>query len=1289
MANLDLETALFGFLFVGFFLLYWWLLPRLVGCILESPRLSSAQWILVGLGNVLVLAGVWAVASNILYCYYAMMVLMLAELTLFHRDRFSGALLCTLACCIHVAAVPMMSISILAMSTGQAPYLILSSERTFFLALLLAFCLLDLCIITAIRLVPLVQVRVINQHREQQWFMIVWMTVSTLFLVYMANLLSDPQYPAELCGGQIAASIASLIGLYIVLFFSFQTSSMLGYKEKNAELQQVIYQEQQYRNSMVRDALATYEVNVTQDVMIKGFDELSDEVAGSVDYRYTDMLILMAQKLIYSEDIPDYVRCYGRINVLRLFAKGEREIVIDYRRVQDDTYIWVRSVANLVQDAETGDIKAFLCIKNIDAEKKQQLELQRKAERDLLTGLYNRSTTGKLIDEYLAFHRGHSGSALFMIDVDNFKEINDHLGHVYGDAVLCELADKLVRIFRSNDIVGRIGGDEFIVFLKDCATPDAAVSKAEQICKAFHVTYQGTEKDKYTISGSVGITFSPTDGVNFDELYGNADVALYAAKSKGKNGHAIYDGSSFAGYTSQRSEIQPLGNISQKGFRENRIEYVFKMLYQSENPVAAIHSVLELVASHFAFERGYIFETSKDGKTTSNTFEWCIEGVTPEINNLQHLPIEVVATAHAHFQQSGTFILRNLNELRPIERAVLEPQGIKSMFQFGIFDKTRLLGFVGFDNCKSESVLSDTEIDEMKTICNILATFFVKQYIDEVAEKDLLARQEVMNHLGNYIYVINVETFELLFMNEKVQRLLEGAEGNCACYRFFRGNDKQCDDCPIRQLLQTGADRAVAEVFNDHLGIWMESTASLMRWTDGSLACLLNCSDITKQKQEHLNHVRELETLVYVDALTGCRTYYKFKEDAYAILERERDVPHLLVKTDIDNFKLVNQIYGNQTGDEILCKVAQAMTQTMRSENEIFARVANDEFIVLLSMKDDSDIETQYKQFLKNFTALVDEEISFKCRFPRGCYIVPPDNGQALDINDMFEKVNTAHKQAKADKALKFIFYDESMTQRAMHIKEIENRMSDALLGGEFIIYLQPKYYLKDETIGGAEALVRWNNENPDLFAPNAFVPIFEQNGFIVKLDFYVFRNVCRLLRSWLDAGLTPVTVSVNFSRLHLDNPRFVPTLCKIADDAGVDRKYLEIEITETVIYDNIEKLEVLLDEMQASGFSMSMDDFGSGYSSLGMLKSLPVDVIKIDRSFFVNQRDGKRSKTVIGSVIRMAAELGIRTVAEGVENQEHIDFLRELQCDMVQGYYYAKPMPVEQFTALLEAPRA
>ncbi|MEF9998767.1 MAG: EAL domain-containing protein [Lachnospiraceae bacterium] len=1113
----------------------------------------------------------------------------------------------------------------------------------------------------------------------------IWLGISFLYLLYNMYILNHLRTPAKLFGSPIEASLIILLSLYVVLFFIIKSLTIVGYKEKSDALTQEIIQAQQYHDSIIEDALLSYEFNVTRNQMIHGFETVREEL-GDLVTNYSDLISFMTNKIIHSNDIRDFSRYSSPKNLLDSFSNGISKTELEYRRLTDTgEYMWVNSVTNLIKSVKDDNLIAYVCIRDIDNEKRRQLKLQQMAECDPLTGLYNKEITRKLINEHLKDLYDSNHSALFMIDIDNFKEINDHFGHLYGDIVLCELADKLRSILSTDNIIGRIGGDEYIVYIKN--SPSFLIIKeyAQSIVKAFDITYKNLQGDEYAISSSVGIALFPKDGRTFEELYRYADEALYKAKNEGKHQYQLYDGSDFAGYSSDRQE-QPLDSpLSPKSFRENRMEYIFQILYQSEDANEAIYSVLELVTRHFGFERGYIFETSEDGKTTSNTFEWCADDVQPQINNLQNVPMEAATNANEHFYKTGFYIMRTLDDSPPSERKVLESQNIKSMIQFGIFDKHSLIGFIGFDNCTNEILLGDEESEQIRTICNLLATFFVKNRMETILEKDLQVWKEMINKLNEFIYVVNPKTFEVLFMNAQTSSLMHQATTTLTCYDFFRGSTHQCDDCPIRKIVDTYSGQAIEDLYNERLNLWLETTASPIHWLDGTPAFLISCSDITQQKNDHIMHINQLEQLAFVDELTGIRTFYKFNIDAQNILECQQDTSHFLIKLDIDNFKLINQIYSYEKGDEILCCVAQALEKTAQNENEIFARVAADDFIALFILKDKDSLSTFHNSFINNFSNLMDPDFTFKCNFSYGVSIIRPEDEQAFNIKYQFEKANIAQKTAKLDKTLNYVIYDESMTKKALHTKEIENKMVGSLQKGEFVVYLQPKYYLDLEMIGGAEALTRWKTANVDLFFPDTFIPVFEKNGFITKLDFYVLHKVCNTIKGWIENGIEPVTVSVNFSKLHISNPDFVKELCEIVDAAHIDHKYIEIEITETVIYDNIDALEVLLDDLHKNGFTMSMDDFGTGYSSLGMLKNLPVDVIKMDRSFFVNQKDSNRSKIVVGSIINMASLLGIRIVAEGVEEQQHIDFLRELHCDMVQGYYYARPMPTSDFNNLMK----
>lgn len=437
-----------------------------------------------------------------------------------------------------------------------------------------------------------------------------------------------------------------------------------------------------------------------------------------------------------------------------------------------------------------------------------------------------------------------------------------------------------------------------------------------------------------------------------------------------------------------------------------------------------------------------------------------------------------------------------------------------------------------------------------------------------------------------------------------------------------------------------------------------------------------------KLNREKEKYTKQLEKIAYYDSITGLPNINKFKIDAQDILEKNPKTLFIVAKLDIMNFKMINEMYGFDVGDQVVVEVARFVGRVRELKGltgGALTRTNADEFILMDETDGDSgEIITRTKMFEEEFNKQIGGLLgTHRVEFRYGGYFLEPG---ATDINGAIEKANIAHGIAKSKKNNNICFYDDAFKQRIRMETEIANRMEFALANDEFQVYLQPKYGLNGETVVGAEALARWRMQNGQLVMPGDFIPLFERNGFVIKLDMYMFESVCKIMRQWIDEGRTVVTVSVNFSRAHLTNSGFVAELEEIVSRYDVPKKNIEIELSESTIFDNEEVLEKLLNDLHRTGFTLSMDDFGTGYSSLGLLQNLAVDVVKIDRSFFVNNKHKSRAKAVIESIMYMTKKLKINTVAEGVETQEHIDLLREVGCDSVQGFYYARPLPAAEF---------
>ena len=240
--------------------------------------------------------------------------------------------------------------------------------------------------------------------------------------------------------------------------------------------------------------------------------------------------------------------------------------------------------------------------------------------------------------------------------------------------------------------------------------------------------------------------------------------------------------------------------------------------------------------------------------------------------------------------------------------------------------------------------------------------------------------------------------------------------------------------------------------------------------------------------------------------------------------------------------------------------------------------------------------------------------------------------------------------------------------------------MEEALKQKEFQVYLQPKYSPKEEVLSGAEALVRWISPEEGFVPPNRFIPIFEKNGFILKLDDYMISEVARQQAQWISEGKNVVPISVNVSRAHFTKVDLAEHICRLVDQYNVPHEVIELELTESAFFEDKEVLLGTVRKLREYGFTVSMDDFGAGYSSLNSLKEIPLDVIKLDAEFFRGNDEAGKGKIIVNETIDLAKKLNMRTVAEGIETKEQVDFLAELGCDLIQGYYFAKPMPLKEF---------
>lgn len=422
---------------------------------------------------------------------------------------------------------------------------------------------------------------------------------------------------------------------------------------------------------------------------------------------------------------------------------------------------------------------------------------------------------------------------------------------------------------------------------------------------------------------------------------------------------------------------------------------------------------------------------------------------------------------------------------------------------------------------------------------------------------------------------------------------------------------------------------------------------------------------------------RKIYELLYIDRLTGVWNFNKFRIEAEKLLLDSTSTDYALIYTDINRFKAINDRYGYAQSDKLLQILAESIQAELRS-GEIVARVSADHFVTLLHYSDRASFLKRMQAVSVAMNTIAHPEGDFfKVTLISGVYLVNPGEH---DVILMMDCANQARKTMKDSRRSNYAFFNEQLRERFLLEQEIEGAMERALAEGQFEAYYQPKYDLKTKRIVGAEALVRWNWPQCGVISPGDFIPLFEKNGFVIELDFYIYEQVCIALNRWRELGLPLVPVSSNFSRLHLSRPDFINRIKEIADRYRIPPHLLELEMTESAAEENTSQLVALSQQLKLMDFSLAMDDFGSGYSSLNLLKRLPVDVLKLDKEFLQTGAVSERERIIIKGFVAIAKQLDMSVVCEGVETQEQAAFLDSVDCRIAQGYLYAKPMPLQAF---------
>ena len=944
---------------------------------------------------------------------------------------------------------------------------------------------------------------------------------------------------------------------------------------------------------------------------------------------------------------------------------------------------WYFSTFSTIYDEEGNALRVVGLLRNIHAQKVEQQKLLIRAETDQMTGLYNKATTESKIQASLRELNGNSYEVLMLVDIDDFKKINDTFGHLKGDDVIIDIAKTLQEYKGDYGIAGRLGGDEFCVFLTNVLDTQLACEKAVLIAERLREIYH----DECQVTLSIGIA-ATNQQIPYNVLLENADTALYQAKLNGKNRYYLYaDDMERGKYENDRGE-SPARSDHDTAF----LDSLLSTLFASTNTYTAIEQAMALVGKHFDIDKICIWEYGFNKNFVDCTHQWCRKSTDNDMSLRQHTPaaileeLSAMGTDGITYSSDTSLIKTNTASMNPAA------EGIQKLMQCDIRSNGKRIGFICFYSMDKDTTWSAQTLTSFKQIFRLFGESIKSK---QASRTMALLRDDTIKAFDlvqNPMIVVDKNSLEVMYFNENAQEYFPKLSLNSKCYACMHQESGPCADCPVHKITEnnpTVSCTKKSRLIEEPLDVRMTT----INWSSDSHSFLISTSthketkaeQLKKELEQNINIEKRIAEASYRDIITGYGNFEKFKVDAQTILNDNPDTDYVMFYFNIKNFKYINETYGHNVGDQTLKAVADVLNKYMQ-EGETFARVISDTYIMLIHSK----AEDPFMSIFNNIKAEVHDaclaiQDRFVVDFTTGILIID-ETMHSYSINRLVDRAMMAGKSIDASTGVSYAFYDDEYHKKVLNEAQLENSIHGALENNEFCAYVQPKYDIASKSLIGGELLVRWMSPSKGFLEPAAFIPSFEKNGFIYQIDCFMLEQACKSIRRYLDSDIYVIPFSVNLSRVTLAHPDFLSKVQEIVERYYIPHHYLEFEITESIFSENYALMIDVLTKLKSLDFIINMDDFGTGYSSLTLLRDLPIDVIKLDHDFLSRSAtNDKNAVSILRSIIDMAHTLDIRVVSEGIETVEQLDMLRSINCEIGQGFLFAKPMPIEDYDKMIK----
>ncbi|MGN0480780.1 MAG: EAL domain-containing protein [Lachnospiraceae bacterium] len=930
-------------------------------------------------------------------------------------------------------------------------------------------------------------------------------------------------------------------------------------------------------------------------------------------------------------------------NVMTACSKSATRMKFEVRmRVFSGEYLWHRINLVSVADAVGNVQKVYGRLSEIHEEKMEQEWLKNMAEKDSLTGLYNHSSYIEHINREIEKNRGTDKQcALFMLDLDDFKLINDMLGHYSGDELLEHTGARILDILGEGNLAGRIGGDEFSIFLSDLAKEDAdsfASKLHKKLCKK-------VVKAKHTVS--MGYEVMNYKDASFDELYLRADQALYTVKRNGKNKFLKYQ-AAITDDGSQNENENEYTYITDEGWIVEKISEplcvsdvgTYDLLYVND----ALKKALGIGDSDWEGKKCYQVawnldepcESCKSSLAEDDSHTICstcikaphyikIERIIRWKNRRAKLTLlldtrntdDVINAIKNRYDMEDALFACVANLSATNEKSSYRYLNVlKTIGEYYGADEACLIEF------QPDGIIADYHEwsrDKARNFSNFFGNMNLDNYV------------EFAKPFSNESGIVAVENLSSARKSPGLAKLME-ANRVWSLYGIPLRNENGI----FAILVMINLKKRAGEL-------------KLLRMVSESLGNEILREQLWKKQVFDMYH----------DPLTGLynRRYYN------ELLGRHIESRSVgVVFADVNDVAKYNDDFGFAAGNALLVDIAGVFKKHFGNYN-VF-RFDSDDFVVYCENIDRNSFINIVSEFKED---VAKHGSGVSCGFVWDDY--------DMDVRKLCRHAEEMMETAK-EKYHEHAGSSTDIYKKKSIFRDVRKLVAD----GNFRVYLQPKMKLTDDSLCGAEALIRLYMPEYGIIAPGSFVDLLEKAGAIEIVDLFVLEEICRMFTRWQEMNIPLIPVSFNFSRKTITSPTIFESVEEILSRYDIPRKYLEIEITESVGDIEYEAITEIAEKFHAMGFSLAMDDFGTKYSSIAVLSHMNFDILKIDRSLVNNLVSNDISRKVLKHIVHMCTDLGIECIAEGVENCEQADILKELECNTVQGYLYDKPLPMVDF---------